>query len=336
MIDPRTLVYQTLDFASPEHVPRQLWVLPWAHQHHPDQLSWLQKHYPPDIVSAPPYLKTLPTFTGHEYAIGEFIDDWGCCFTNVHDGVIGIVKDPLIKEWSDLEKLHPPEEVLTVDVDKVNDFCRSTDTFVLSGCCPRPFERFQFLRTMEQAFMDLLMEPPELADLLHIIHEQYCKEIELWARTDVDAISFMDDWGSQQGLLIAPDLFRKFFKPMYEEYATIAKDHGKRVFMHSDGFIFDIYKDLIEIGVDAVNSQLFCMDIEEIGRRYAGRITFWGEIDRQQLLPYGSLEDIRNAVERVQRNLFKNGGVIAQCEFGAGAKPDNVIEVFKMWDKILG
>lgn len=94
---------------------------------------------------------------------------------------------------------------------------------------------------------------------------------------------FMDDWGSMHSLLVSPDMWRARFQPLYEDYIRIAHDAGKKVFMmHSDGNITAIYEDLVEMGVDALNSQLFCMDIEELGRRFKGRITFWGEIDRQQ------------------------------------------------------
>ena len=92
--------------------------------------------------------------------------------------------------------------------------------------------------------------------------------------------------------------------------------------------------DLIELGLDAMNSQLFCMDIEEIGRRYAGKLTFWGEIDRQHLLPYATTDQIAQAVQRVKQALYHQGGVIAQCEFGAGANPDNVEMVFQAWEDL--
>ena len=105
----------------------------------------------------------------------------------------------------------------------------------------------------------------------------------------------MDDWGSQKSLLINPKQWRKIFKPLYKEYIDLAHQAGKKIFMHSDGYIFDIYGDLIELGLDAINSQLFIMDIEEIGKHFGGQITFWGEIDRQHLLPHGT------APNRLQR-----------------------------------
>ncbi len=123
------------------------------------------------------------------------------------------------------------------------------------------------------------------------------------------------------------------FKPLYREYAELVHREGKFLFMHSDGHIFGILQDLVEIGIDAINAQLFCMDIEEIGRRFRGRITFWGEIDRQHLLPRPDA-DIRGAVERVKAALYDpRGGVIAQCQFGPGARPENVAAVYEAWEE---
>jgi len=144
----------------------------------------------------------------------------------------------------------------------------------------------------------------------------------------------MDDGGTQNALIASPDIFREIFKPMYEEYVEIARQHGKYVFMHSDGYIIDIISDLIEIGIDALNSQVFCMGVRELGERFRGKITFWGEVDRQHLLPHGTREEIEQAVQKIWHELYAEGGVIAQCEFGLEAKPENVFSVFETWDSI--
>ena len=121
--------------------------------------------------------------------------------------------------------------------------------------------------------------------------------------------------------------------PMYRDYIQIAHSHGKKIFMHSDGHILRILPKLIDLGLDAVNSQLFCMGIDNLAP-YRGKITFWGEIDRQHLLPYGTQDDIDRAVEQVYNGLWQDGGCIAQCEFGPGANPDNVYRVFEKWEQI--
>ncbi|HDL17484.1 MAG TPA: methyltransferase, partial [Bacteroidetes bacterium] len=61
----------------------------------------------------------------------------------------------------------------------------------------------------------------------------------------------------------------------------MAKANGKFAFMHSDGHISEIYTELVEVGVDAINSQLFCMDMVELAKSVKSKITFWGEVDRQ-------------------------------------------------------
>jgi uroporphyrinogen decarboxylase len=271
---------------------------------------------------------------GNPYSVGTFVDEWGCTFKNIQSGVIGEVKEPLIKTWDDLDKLRTPDALLSVDVDQVNAFCRSTDLFVTGGCCPRPFERLQFLRKSENLYVDLAEQPAELMELIHRMHEFFMKELDLWASTEVDTLNFMDDWGSQRALLISPMTWRKIFKPLYKDYIDLAHSKGKYIFMHSDGYTAEIIPDLIELGLDALNTQLFTMDIEELGRRYRGKITFWGEIDRQHLLPYASTAEIDKAVRRVKDALYQEGGVIGQCEFGAGAKPENVYQVYKSWEEV--
>src|SRR5665811_2248201 len=92
---------------------------------------------------------------------------------------------------------------------------------------------------------------------------------------------------------------------------------GKFAFFHTDGDTDEIFGDFVDVGIDAINSQLFTMNIEEIGKKYKGRITFWGEIDRQYILPFGTLEEVENAVKRVKSALSsEKGGIIAQCEWG--------------------
>jgi hypothetical protein len=269
-----------------------------------------------------------------DWELGTFIDEWGCSFENIQRGVIGEVKQPLIATWQDLDRLREPWEKLSVDVEQVNAFCRASDQFVLAGTCPRPFERLQFLRGSQNLYTDLGEESGEFFTLLGRLHAFFTREMELWAGTAVDALNMMDDWGAQSRLLISPRQWRRIFKPIYQTYVDIAHSHGKKIFMHSDGYIFDILPDLIEIGVDAINSQLFCMDIEKIGERFAGKITFWGEIDRQHLLPHASPAEIDAAVRRVYRALYRRGGVIAQCEFGAGANPQNVAQVYQSWNEV--
>jgi uroporphyrinogen decarboxylase len=111
---------------------------------------------------------------------------------------------------------------------------------------------------------------------------------------------------------------------------------GKYVFFHSDGHIRAILPDLIDIGISALNSQLYCMDIEEIGREFAWKITFWGELDRQHIQPFGTPAEVREAVRRIRRALDRNrGGLFAQTEWGKLDPYENIDALFDEWQKPL-
>ncbi len=336
----RELVIKTLEFDSPDRVPRDMWTLPWATDHYPDEVKKIREDFPMDIVTSPPCYKNIPESVYDDspmYEPGEWTDTWGSTFINMQKGIVGEVKDPPVKTWDNPGEIRIPEEFLDIDVAEINAFCKKTDKFVLGPALgtvdlPRPFERLQFLRGTAELYMDLIDRPAGFNRYLERLHEYYVKVAEVWAQTDVDGIAFMDDWGSQNSLLISPAMWREIFKPYYKDYIDIAHKYGKKAFMHSDGYITDVYPDLVELGLDALNSQIFCMDIEELGRQYKGKITFWGEIDRQYLLANGTVEEIAEAVIRSKEALYSNGGTIAQCEFSAGSKPENVYTVYKTWN----
>ena len=335
----RELVYKTLEFENKTYrVPRQLWLLAWGVYNYPDEFKAILRDYPPDIVNAEVTFKEKTIAIGDPHEIGKTIDDWGCRFTNVQRGVHSEVKEPIVspddEDWEDTSKVHIPTELLSFDIDEVNRFCASTEKFVIASCCPNPFERLQFIRGSEQLLMDLALRPPGLFKFLDTMHQFYCELLEKWAKTDVDALTIMDDWGTQRSLLINPDTWMEIFKPLYKDYIDIAHRAGKKMFMHSDGHILAIYPHLIELGLDVINSQIFCMGINEL-IPFKGKITFWGEIDRQHLLSFGSPAEIHEAVEKVYNSLWHNGGCIAQCEFGPGGRPENVRQVFASWDALM-
>lgn len=332
---PRERVVAALTFSHPDRAPRQLWMLPGVAKYRGDEVSRLLERFPSDF-GAPRYrYGAARRARGTPFEVGEYIDAWGSVWHVAEAGVVGEVKCPPLADWSDLDSYELPWELLDeADLSQVNASCAESDLFMLVGTETRPFERMQFLRGTENLFVDLAYGVRKAYTLRDMLHEFYVREMRMWAATDVDAVSFMDDWGAQTSLLISPDKWREFYKPLYSEYCSILRSAGKFVFFHSDGNIESIYPDLIDIGVDAVNSQLFCMDIEGLGRRFRGKITFWGEIDRQYVLPFGTAEEVRAAVQRVRAALDDgSGGVIAQCEWGTRDPYANIEAVFDEWSR---
>jgi uroporphyrinogen-III decarboxylase len=339
----RERVIRTLTFGTPDRLPICVWALPYAHMHHAETLRRIQREFPDDIGSVDGGYAPSPRVQGDPYLAGSYTDEWGCVFESLQSGAIGEIRNPILQSLDDGEtRVQPPYETLPQGaavqsaIDGVNRRVAASDTFILSGCCARPWERYQFLRGTENAFYDVMdAEDRRVRGLIKRIHDYYMTELEFWAKTDVQALMFMDDWGSQNQLLIPPPLWRALFKPLYKDYCDLARAHGKFAFMHSDGNIAEIYPDLVEIGVSALNSQVFCMDRPKLAAIAKGRMTFWGEIDRQHILPSPDPEVGRAAVREYLAHFYDpRGGVFAQLEFGLGSHPETVLAVldeFMRW-----
>jgi len=332
---PRERVIRALRFEHPDRAPREVWALPaipWFRQQEMDELL---ARFPMDFTGPRVRYGRSRYARGEPCKRGRYVDDWGSGWEVLEAGRVGEVKEPALAEWSTLDRYELPWELLKeADFSEVGRGCAETDLFLRAGTETRPFERMQFLRGTENLFLDLAYGVPEVYRLRDMLHDFFTTELRTWAKSDVDGVCLMDDWGGQRALLVSPALWRSFFKPLYKDYCDTIHSGGKFVFFHSDGYIADIYPDLVEIGVDALNSQLFCMDIEDLARRYRGRITFWGEVDRQRILPLGTPEEVRAAVRRVRTALDDgSGGLIAQCEWGIHDPKENILALYEEWER---
>ena len=333
-------VSRCLEFRTPDRAPREHWILPWVRQFVPEQLETLVGQFPSDFIYVDP-LATGDRSKGETYRKGDNTDAWGNVWSAGEDGVAGEVKRPALADWAAFSNYQPPWEVIRRGQwDTAQRACeenrKTTKKFMRCRTTIQPFQQLQFLRGSENTYLDLGEESPEFFRLLAMVHEFSLEELSRWTKLDCDCVTFYDDWGSQRGLLISPAQWRRIFKPLYLDYFQMVHQAGKKVFFHSDGCIIDLYDDLIEIGVDAINSQLFCMDIEEVARRFKGRITFWGEIDRQRILPFGTEADVYRAVARVRRALDDGcGGVVAQCSWEVRIPPENIAAVYAAWEMPL-
>jgi hypothetical protein len=334
----RQRVIAALEFKSPDRVPRNLWRLPGVKMCRKDELQKLLIEFPEDMIIPDISFGRGNKESGTRFKRGEVgTDAWGCKWLVAEDGVVGEVKEPPLTDLRNVNSFAPPYEILeNADFKQIDRIRAETDKFVLAWTTVRPFERMQFLLGTESLLLELASVSNDLLSLRDMIHTFFMEEIKLWCDTDADGISFMDDWGTQKSLIISPELWRKIFKPLYKDYCNLIISSGKYIFFHSDGFIEPIYTDLIQIGIHALNTQLFCMNIEELGSRYRGKVAFWGEIDRQHILPFGTVREVEDAVRKIKDSLWTpDGGVIAQCEFGIRDPVENIRAVFNTWNSIM-
>jgi len=128
-------------------------------------------------------------------------------------------------------------------------------------------------------------------------------------------------------------MWKNIFKPKYKKLFEVIKKAGKYIFFHSCGYILDLYDEFIELGVDAINSQVWCIGIDKVAQKCAGKITLWGEIDRQRTLAFGTPEDIYREASIMKEKFFINGGgLIGQSLAGKDVSLENIEALLKCWD----
>jgi len=333
----RERVYKVLNREQADRLPRSLGGWPGVGMYRKDELDRVEEAYPQDIKRVAPVFGKSPYEQGIKNVIGWSIDEYGNKVYCAENGVSGEVKEPVISSWDKLDSYKLPWPfVKEADYSVVDRDCERTRQFCYIPSQARPFEQLQMLRGPENLFMDLGEGEGKLDKLIEMVHEYNICLVTRASATGADAVSFMDDWGTQISMLVSPGLWRGKFKPLYQEYIKIIHAAGKKVFFHSDGFIEPIYPELADIGIDAINSQLFCMDVEKLVAKYGGKITFWGELDRQKTLPYGSVQDVYAAVDRLRNAIVgKHGiltGMIAHLVWGNDTPEVNVAAAFDRWD----
>lgn len=194
------------------------------------------------------------------------------------------------------------------------------------------FERAWTLRGMENLFIDMIEAPGFVDELLDAICDYNVALVEEAVKYDIDGVHFGDDWGSQRGLLMGPKLWERFLKPRLARQYGAAKAAGKTVSIHSCGKVQELFPQLIEIGLDCFNPfQPEVMDPYEMKRLYGDRLSFWGGVSTQRLLPYGTPEEVRAEVRRLIREVGRNGGyILAPAHAIPGdAKPENIMALIQ-------
>jgi len=323
----RERVVATIRFQPVDRIARDVWTPPAAFLGREQALRALMAQYPSDFG---PRGYVDPVDQSPLFEPGEWTDAWGSTWVNIQRGMIGEVKQAALADWASLDTWKPPFEKLGKGFENVNQTCADSDRFIALGL-PRPWERLQFVRGPAAAYMDLATGDGRILKLLEMIHAYYLRHLEYVVQTDVDAVFFMDDWGSERSLLISPQMWVTYFKPLYRDYCQLAHSQNKFALMHSDGYIMPLYEHLVEIGVDAINSQLFAMPIEEIAERFKGRIAFWGELDRQGTLPFGTPDDVRADVQRLKDAFGDCRGVIGQASINKDCPLENVQAFYEAW-----
>ena len=179
-----------------------------------------------------------------------------------------------------------------------------------------PFERAFAMQGMDRFLLNMAMNPDfsmallrKITDLCKTLMGHFLDE----AGENLDIIKIGDDLGTQEKLMISPRMYRQLLKPFHAEFIEFIKTRTKaKVFFHTDGDVFDLIDDFVEMGIDILNpvqtSAGKMADLQGLKTRYGKNIIFCGAIDTQHILPSGTPQEVRDEVKRVIHILGEGGG----------------------------
>jgi hypothetical protein len=302
MPDDRT---KAMNYEHPEYIPVSVSLLPAAWIMHREALEELVLRHPIIFGEAQRGSFDYDAVSGN-YAEGEHIDAWGCVWQNIRAGCDSIVTGHPVPTRADVHTLKPPP--------RGSGLRHGFMWLMLSD-----------LRGFEEIMVDFAEEPPELQMLIDIVLEYNCGEIELMLQGKPEMMGFGDDLGMQNGLAIGEYKWRKYLKPCYARMYGMCHEAGASVYMHTDGHILPIIKDLVDCGVNVVNPQIRANGLAGLERECKGKVCVNLDLDRQ-MFPFCKPEDIDGHVrEAIEYLGLPEGGLWLSAECG----PDVPIDIIE-------
>ena len=250
-------------------------------------------------------------------------DEWGCVWEKTGVPNMGQVKG---------HPLHGPADIARMRVPDYDDDSRYAGAFkelasneaagryVTIGIFMVLFERMHTTYGFENVLEGLLDDRPNMEALADRIVETHLKLVDNVGRrfgNRVHGITMTDDWGTQLAAFISFGLWMDFFYPRYKRLFDRMHSYGYDVWVHSCGKVNEIVEGLIQAGANVVNlQQPRALGIEEMGRRYRGRITFESLADIQATIPTGDRGKVDEDVRLLEGHWMKPEGGFIFSDYG--------------------
>ena len=269
------------------------------------------------------------------------VDVGGCSWSYSH-----VVRSPLedAQAVSDIENYKHWPSADWWDYGRVEEDCNRFDGYAVVYAGDRLDRTAQlkpamYLRGMEQIYVDLYQEPAIAEAIISRIKDYflaYNERLFQAARGKIDIFMMGDDFGTQNGLMMSVDIWRRFFKNGFKDYIELAHKYGMKVMHHTCGAVRELIPDFIDCDLDVLQSlqpRAAGMDLAVLKREYGKHLSFHGSMDIQETLPHGSPEDVRSEVsERMEAGKPGGGFIISTAH---NIQPDvpveNVLTLFEAY-----
>ncbi len=309
---------KSLKLEYPEFIPVSAAVLPAAWIKYREALDEIVCRHPLLFGECRVGERDYDTLSNPKYISGNYVDAWGCVWSNTQEGMDSIVTGHPVPTRADVRALKMPEE---------------DDGFPHGFMYLRLFD----LRGFEEAMIDFAEEPPELQMLIDVVLQHNLRQAKL--RLDAlqtstgTLVDFGDDLGAQHRLPIHPRKWRKYLKPCFAQIYQPFRDAGYYIYMHTDGHILEIIPDLVDCGVNVVNPQIRANGIEGLVDVCKGKVCVDLDLDRQ-LFPFCTPQDVDDHIhEAVDKLGAPEGGLWLKAEIGMDIPLENVEAIFSGLEK---
>jgi len=195
----------------------------------------------------------------------------------------------------------------------------------------RGLERFMTDTVLNLSLLEYLMD--KILEIQLEMSRRLLDEIDPY----MDVIVIGDDLSHQGGLTYSPDMYRRLFKPRHRKIMRVLKEEfgDAKVLYHCCGGVEPLIPELIDLGIDAINpvqvSAKGMGDTKKLKAKYGRHLTFWGGIDTQRILPFGTPDEVRNEVRQRIEDLAPGGGFIlgAVHNIRPEIKPENIRALYE-------
>jgi len=331
---PREVTKLAFQFQQHEEIPFIFWPAP------PEQEEALTAHYGNEDwrQSHRPYIRLISgidNLFGHnglEELDGDRVRDClGCVWQlgTTHHLIEAPLKEPSLKG------LRLPDLAAYVD-DHLRplwetELAEQPDSFRVGSHSFGLFERAWSLRGFENFCMDLIEHPAFCEELIETIADWMLEGLDSLLSVPVDAIMLTDDYADQRGMIFGLDRFQRFFVPHWKRLFSRIRHSGVYSILHVCGCAEPAVPDLIDCGLDCLESlQPEAMDVFALKREYGRDLRFWGGLGSQSTLPFGTPQQVRDETRRLKDELGRGGGyVLAPAKsFCAQVPMANIVAYF--------
>ncbi|MBO4980098.1 MAG: hypothetical protein J6D16_06795 [Clostridia bacterium] len=337
---------KAINFERPEQIPMSFVInlACWHHYNKEDLFDLMEEHKVLFPYFKRPAADWQPKYAPWTLADAPYTDPMGCVWHTSENGITGTVLEHPLADWSAYHTTWHMANPDTTDGLREVDWCelktKWKDVKARGGSFGgslrhgHTFLQLCDLRGYDNLLYDMMDEEPLLDELIEELTEFNLKLVKNFVDNGCSHMAYPEDLGMQVGPMLSPDMFYRYIKPAYEKIMKPAREAGIPIHMHSDGDIRTLADGLVDSGVAVINLQDLVNGIDWIAEKFRGRICVDLDIDRQQITPYGTPEQIDALIrEEVSKISTPEGGLCMTYGLYPGVPLENVKAVMDAMEK---